>query len=221
MIRHECQMREAGILKFHRIPTRRVAPIVASACALAVLSGCMSSPTYGTDKTANQQLLEDVTGVLGVEALAGGSREQAEIAYSPRGQLVTPSSLEVLPEPQQELASADNPAWPESPEERRRRIRAEATENRDNPAYRSPAASRPSDTAFVTDAQRSEIQQIRRQTNQGDADRRRYLSEPPLDYRVPEATAEAGNLGESEWKKAQRAKRSQGKSTWRDLVPWL
>lgn len=213
-------MREAGILKFHRIPTRRVAPLVASACALAVLSGCMSSPTYGTDKTANEQLLEDVTGVLGVEALAGG-KKQSEIAYSPRGQLVTPSSLEVLPEPQQELASAGNPAWPESPEERRRRIRAEATENRDNPNYRSPVATRASDTAFVSDGQRAEIQRIKRETTQGEATNRRYLSEPPLDYRVPEATAEAGSLGEDEWKKAQRAKRAKGKSSWRDIVPWF
>jgi hypothetical protein len=207
-------------LKFDRIPTRRLAPFVASACALAVLSGCMSSPTYGTDKTANQQLVADVTGVLGVEGLTGASSKQAEIAYTPRGQLVKPASLEVLPEPQQAMASAENPAWPESPEERRRRIRAEATENDGKPGYRSPIMSRPSDTAFITDAQRAEIQRIRRETNQGEATNRRYLSEPPLEYRVPEATAEAGELGEPEWKKAQRAKRASGKSSWRDLLPW-
>lgn len=207
-------------MKFDRIPTRRLAPLAASACALAVLSGCMSSPTYGTDKTANQQLLADVTGVLGVENLAGGGNRKSEIAYTPRGRLVTPSSLAVLPEPQQNLASAENPAWPESPEERRRRIRAEATENEGKPGYRSPVMSRPSDTAFITEAQRAEIQRIRRESNQGEATSRRYLSEPPLDYRVPEATAQAGDLGEPEWKKAQRAKRASGKSSWRDLLPW-
>lgn len=207
-------------MKFDRIPMRSLAPIAASACAVALLSGCMSSPTYGTGKTANAQLLEDVTGVL---AIGTGSNKEPEIAYTPRGQLVRPASLEVLPEPQQEIAAAGNPAWPESPEERRRRLRAEATENQDNPSYRSPivTSARASDTAFVTDAQRAEIQRLRRESNQGDANYRRYLSEPPLEYRTPEATAAAGELGEDEFRKANRAKRAAGKSSWRDFVPWL
>ena len=38
----------------------------AAACLVAgaVLSGCMGSPTYGTDKTANEQLLGDVSNIL-------------------------------------------------------------------------------------------------------------------------------------------------------------
>jgi len=189
---------------------RSLAPILAGVCSVAVLSGCMSSPTYGTGKTANVQLLEDVTGAFGAGSLMGGNRQEAEIAYTPRGQLVKPASLEVLPEPQQSMASAENPAWPESPEERRRRIRADATES-----GRTSEA-----VAFTSAAQRAEIQQLRRQANQGESDNRRYLSEPPLEYRVPEATAVSGELGEDEFRKAQRAKRAAGKSSWRDLLPF-
>lgn len=198
---------------------------VSAVCAAALLSGCMSSPTYGTDKTAGQQLLEDVTGVISTKTLIGTSRE-AEIAYKPRPELVRPASLEVLPEPQREITSADNAAWPESPEERRARLRAEATENRDNAGYRSPivmgdgfAASGP-DMSESTPEQRAEFLRRKREANQGDATNRKYLSEPPVEYRVPDATAAAGDLGEDEWKKQQRGKKAAGKSSWRDLLPW-
>ncbi len=53
---------------------------------------------------------------------------------------------------------------------------------------------------------------------------RRTLTEPPLEYRVPAATAAADELGEDEYKKERRLKREakkKGGSTWRDLVPWL
>lgn len=218
-------------MKIDRIPSRRRAPLylsVSATCAAALLAGCMGSPTYGTGKTANQQLVEDLTGILSV----GPANRGPEIAYTPRGELVKPASLEVLPEPQQELAAAGNPAWPESPEERRRRIRAEATEM--GTAHPELAGSGPvgprgqiedperDGAATVTVANRTEIQRRIRENNQGEATSRRYLSEPPLDYRVPTASAPAGELGEDEWKKAREARRanSSGRS-WRDFVPWL
>ena len=41
-------------------------PVAMSAIVVSgmALGGCMGSPTYGTDKTANQQLVEDLTGIL-------------------------------------------------------------------------------------------------------------------------------------------------------------
>src|SRR5690606_32490863 len=56
----------------------------AAVSALA-LSGCMGSPTYGTDKTANEQLIEDLTGVLAL-----GPKRQPQIEYQPRPELVKP-----------------------------------------------------------------------------------------------------------------------------------
>lgn len=221
-------------MKIDRIPTRGRTPLLLGASmigAATLLSGCMGSPTYGTDKTANQQLVEDLTGVLSI----GPADKGPEIAYNPRPKLVRPASLEVLPEPQQDLASTDNPAWPESPEQRRARIRAEATANQNNPAYQpqvkpaSIAASDPnydperwaSQTSPRGTVQRAELERRIRENNQGEATTRRYLSEPPLDYRQPSPTAPTGELGEEEWKKARRIKRAASKSSWRDYVPWL
>nr|WP_235897671.1 hypothetical protein [Mesorhizobium microcysteis] len=192
----------------------------------------MSSPTYGTGKSANQQLVEDVTGILSI-----GPRERGpEIAYNPRPGLVKPASLEVLPEPQQDMASSENPQWPESPEERRARIRADATANQDNPFYRPEVA--PSGTGSTQTASydperwasepvtrnpnaRSEVQRRLREQNQGSPTTRRYLSEPPVTYRQPAATAAAGDIGEDEAVKERRAQRASGKSSWRDFIPGL
>lgn len=181
----------------------------------------MSAPTYGTDKTATEQLFEDVTGVVSTEMLTGGRNREAEIAYKPRPELVRPASLAVLPEPQREIATAENPAWPESPEQRRKRLRDEATENQDDFNYRSPIVMggvAPGSTN-LTPEQRAELEQRKRERNQGDASNRKYLSEPPVAYRVPNETAAVGDLGEDEWKKEKRGK-SSGKSSLRDLLPW-
>lgn len=229
-------------MKTDRIPARGRAPFLlggAVACAAVLVSGCVSSPTYGTDKTANQQLFQDLSGIFSLAPSNSG----AEIAYTPRPELVRPASLEVLPEPQQELASADNPAWPESPEERRARLRAEATENQDNPFYRSPIVSGSTGRAARTAAsrnpnysdrapqpmvmegnpqRRAEVQRRLRENRQGDPTTRKYLSEPPLEYREAAATAAAGELGEDERVKERRLKQAAGKSSsWRDFVPWL
>ena len=213
-------------MKTDRSLPRGRAPLFVGAsavCAAALLSGCMSSPTYGTDKTAGQQLLEDVTGVISTEGLAGRSRE-SEIAYKPRPELVRPASLEVLPEPQRDLVTAENSAWPESPEQRRARLRAEATANQDNPNYRSPivvGGIARNEQPEMTKEQRQEFLRRKREMNQGTAGERKYLSEPPVEYRVPNATAAADDLGEDEWKKQQRGKKAAGKSSsWRDLLPW-
>ncbi len=222
-------------MKIERISTRGGTQLLLGAsvvCAAALLSGCMSSPTYGTGKSANQQLVEDVTGILSI-----GPRERGpEIAYNPRPGLVKPASLEVLPEPQQDMASSENPQWPESPEERRARIRADATANQDNPFYRPEVA--PSGTGSTQTASydperwasepvtrnpnaRSEVQRRLREQNQGSPTTRRYLSEPPVTYRQPAATAAAGDIGEDEAVKERRAQRASGKSSWRDFIPGL
>ena len=192
-----------------------------------LLSGC-SSPTYGTGKSANQQLLEDISGAFSLAPANRGS----EIAYTPRPELVKPASTESLPEPQQEIASAENPAWPESPEERRARIRAEATANQDNTRYRGPVASSgqqawsPAAIQGVPDAgnsaqQRADFQRRLRENRQGDPNSRRYLSEPPTGYRRPAETAAADDLGEDETVKERRRKQAAGGgSSWRDWLPF-
>lgn len=233
-------------MKFDRIPARTrmsFVPGAAAVCAVALLSGCVAGPTYGTGKSSNVQLLEDLTGIVSTETLMRSQSKGSEIAYTPRPEIVRPASLEVLPEPQQEVVSANNPAWPESPEQRRARIRAEATANRDDVNFR-PAVDGPR-TAAVSGPRvpltgpeaalnqgipqvntrgseaHAQAQARASQKKQGDPTQRRFLSEPPVEYRAPSADAPVGELGQDEWQKERSAKRGGKKSSWRDFVPGL
>ena len=219
---------------------RRVAIVAPVLFASALAAGCMSSPTYGTDKTANEQLMNDVSGMF---ALGGDKNER--IDYKPRPDLVRPSSKN-LPPPQESLASADNTAWPESPEQRRARIRATATANQDNPSFRpevvpdidprqrtgvivDPNARRFERPANGTEAnarqQRAEFNARLTEQRQGSPTSRKFLSEPPVAYRQPAPTAAADDVGEDEAVKERRAKSAARKGSGgggvKSWIPWL
>jgi len=199
------------------------APLVLSAAAL---SGCMASPTYGTGKSSSVQLLEDVTGMVSL-----GDKKRDAINYTPRPELVKPAKGAGLVAPQEEITASANPNWPESPEQRRERIKAEATANQDNPNYRAPViidtvAPRTKggkltlpkesirgpgyDNDELPSNQREEFNRRLASIKQGDPNKRKFLSEPPVAYRAPEATAPTGDVGEDEWRKERRVKRSKG-----------
>ncbi|RCS24606.1 hypothetical protein DUT91_03680 [Phyllobacterium salinisoli] len=203
------------------------------------LSGCVSSPTYGTDKTAGVQLFDDVSNI----ASLGASKGQ-RIEYKPRPELVKPAGrVTALPPPQESVDHAGNPNWPESPEARRKRLRDEATANQDNPSYVSPiasdgpvstssssrnlasansrAADRASRGSNLSAAESAEIIRRRQLAKTGSPTTRRYLSEPPLDYRQAAGTAPVGDLGEDEARKERERKAAaRGSKSWRDYVPW-
>ncbi|MFP1633036.1 hypothetical protein ACLB6G_14990 [Zhengella sp. ZM62] len=218
---------------------------ISAGLAATALSGCMSSPTYGTDKTANEQLLEDLSGMVSLAPKRG-----PEIDYEPRPALVKPASTSQLPAPQEQIVAVNAEAWPESPEERRARYRRYATENRDNPDFRpivSSGRERDPGEPMITStaaAERGQYRQLdssqtpvfgkndpqaeyrrrRAESQQGSPVSRKYLSEPPLEYRVPAQTAAVGELGEDEADKERRLKaesrRKAGKTSWRDMLPW-
>ncbi|TGT71166.1 hypothetical protein EN802_19750 [bacterium M00.F.Ca.ET.159.01.1.1] len=203
-----------------------LAPLVVSAIAL---SGCMSSPTYGTDKTAAAQLFDDVSGAASIMP-----KHRDPIDYKPRPDLVKPApgQKETLPPPQESIQTASTD-WPESPEARRARIRADATAHQNDPNYQpeavedvqtdpasvkkamaDSASSHPPrwtpDDSSVT--RRNEIQRRLAEQKQGDPTTRKYLSEPPLAYRQAAATAPQNELGEDEYKKERRLKaQAEGK----------
>ncbi len=81
--------------------------------------GLRRSPTYGTDKTANEQLLGDVSNILSL-----GPQKRARIEYKPRPDLVRPvkGAPAALPPPQDSITTAGTGAWPESPEQKRARL---------------------------------------------------------------------------------------------------
>lgn len=215
----------------------RILVLVATMATLP-LAGCVSSPTYGTDKTASEQLLDDMTNIVSM------GQKKTPIEYKPRPELVRPANSQtaVLPAPQEKMTAADG-SWPESPEQRRARLRAEATANQDNPHYVSPIASdmpvarssshymsgtsrreEAPELKPVTKDQRAEalrLQQERRNQTIGSPDTRRYLSEPPIAYRQPAPTAATDDLGEDESVKERRRKaEASGSKSWTDILPW-
>lgn len=211
-----------------------------------LLTGCMSSPTYGTDRTATEQLLSDVTNITKLTP----DRTES-ISYRPRPELVKPASVRdaQLPPPQNSVASASDSAWPESPEQRRARLRSEADARNDQGAFRSTPGTlaseeiegeiatsenydtrlgqssrhRPGTDIVGQKERRAEFKRRLAENNQGSPTSRKYLSEPPLEYRQPAADAPSDDLGEDEWKKERRlraeARKKAGKSSWRDYIP--
>jgi hypothetical protein len=189
--------------------------------ATATLSGCMGSPTYGTDRTAMEQLGDD----LGAAVALGSdrSREKAKIRYNPRPQLVVAGQQDAgnLPAPQQSMANRDNnPNWVESPEETRERLRQEAEDNEKNQNYRSPLLSGRGQAGQMTETQKWEaFRQAKQNAETTDINaRRRSLSEPPAAYRAADAAA-LEDLGEPESRKEARRKQeaqaaSTGSSSW-------
>lgn len=212
-----------------------------------LLSGCMSSPTYGTDKTASEQLLTDVSNITKL-----APERTASISYQPRPELVKPASVRgaSLPAPQDSAASAGDGSWPESPEQRRARLRGEADARNDPGAFRKNPGTvaseeiesniettsidenrvgqspryRPGTDIVGQEARRAEFKRRLAENNQGSPTTRKYLSEPPLEYRKPASDAPTDDLGEDEWKKERRlkaeARKAAGKKTsWRDYIP--
>jgi hypothetical protein len=217
------------------------APLVVSGLLIA---GCMSSPTYGTGTTQTKQLTTDVTTMFSLKPKAQ-SRE-----YAPRPELVKPTTPTTeLPPPQESIVASAGDQWPESPEQRRARIRADATENRDKLGWEPEvvndisvdtsaseaklgSSARGADSGVAAAGQAedlskkgAEFKQKMAATKQGSPTVRRTLTEPPLEYRQPIPTAPTDELGEDEYKKQRRlkaeAKKAAGSSSWRDLVPWL
>lgn len=220
---------------------RRIAIIAPLLAGGLFVSGCMSSPTYGTDKTANEQLFTDVSNIASL-----APQRKAAIDYKPRPDLVRPASTKdlSLPPPQDSVASVDNPDWVESPEQRRARLSEEIVENRDKPGFRSPvvddeaienrtfntnrtARGNADDGGHVDPlnrvAAREEVRKRIQENRQGSATTRKYLSEPPLTYRQAAESAPQDDIGEDESVKERAAKRAARKDggSWRDWVPGL
>jgi hypothetical protein len=227
----------------HRNAVVRLLAGAAMVAAMGLTSGCMSSPTYGTDKSSSEQLATDLTNIFSFT-----SKKREPIDYTPRPELVKPvkaaeggettgSTAEtvaapapaVLPPPQETVATAENPNWPESPEQRLARIHAEADANVDDPNYKSPVIAdqqlsasyqkvgnyRADDSgirnASQAAAENEEFKRRLKEQQQGSSTSRKYLSEPPLDYREAYVDAPQGELGEDEAKKERRLKREARK----------
>ena len=177
------------------------------------LSGCLSSPTYGTDKTSSEQLFEDLGNIASLKTQKGET-----IDYKPRPDLVAPPTTNSLPEPQVSVVKNEQ-VWPESPEETRARLVAEITANQDRPGYVSPLSTAGPDGKSLTRKEQAEAYRQARAIQQGAYQERRFLSDPPAGYKIPASTAPIGELGETEREKEQRRKegatvKGSGKRWW-------
>lgn len=182
------------------------------------LSGCMGSPTYGTGTPAMEQLGNDLT-----SAISLGGSDRPSVKYNPRPSLVVATQDRNLPPPQTSLAGRENnPAWVESPEETRQRLRQEAADNENNPRYRSPLLAGKGQAGQLTESEKWEAFRQAKQNSLNNADLsqpRRSLTDPPTQYRTVDAAA-LEDLGEPEVKKERRRKKEataakQGSSWWK------
>lgn len=168
-----------------------------------LLTGCMG-PTYGTSKTAGEQLIDDLGNAVMIQP---ENKDAKNIRYQPRGALVVPKDKVALASPQQSVSSKDNPEWLENPEDMRERLRAEADENVNNNSYRSPLVSQNSNAQQLGTKQQTQAYRDARRLQMGAySDKRRYLSDPPVEYRKLPEEAQA-DLGEPEKQKERRRKK--------------
>ncbi len=200
-----------------------------------ILSGCVGSSTYGTGKTSGEHLVDGLGGLL------GSPEKKAPIDYKTRPDLVKPPEVASLPEPIEGGASTSGSDLPQDPEIRRALLRRNA------PKAQERSGELPIEFMKRRRGPNSKTQRVAPQTYTRDdtletnydplqhrseflkrkaelagakgAAPRKYLTEPPRNYRTPVDTAPIGDVGEDEEIKARRRKGKKSWS-WRDLNPF-
>jgi hypothetical protein len=179
-----------------------------------LLAGCGSATTYGTGKSPGVQTLEDIGGIV---SLGGQRHDAAKIDYKQRPGVVEPPSSVVLPPPKskaegdQLAMSAD---WPKDPDEADAKMREAVREAADSgedlkftvPGGGKATSSRAKDipsskqlreekqsASLNTEDQKKLFADLKR-AKTGSVDEngnpvRKYLTEPPTDYRTPDPNA--------------------------------
>jgi hypothetical protein len=189
-------------------PLQRLLTVAFSTGIALSLAGCMGA-TYGTGTPTGMQTIEDIAGIA---ALSGGKKEK--IDYSPRPKIVAPPETAQLPPPEDPTQAEQLTSnWPQDPDVTAAKIKAAGEASGDAGIYgrgfRLPKGSvaesrepiRPSvhEDDFRDEAMRSasDPQSIRKNMAAAkgivavDASGnpvRRYLTDPPNDYRIPDPT---------------------------------
>ncbi len=176
-----------------------------------VLTGCVSGTTYGTGVSQEEQTIQDLSNMLTLQ------KPRNNIDYSPRPDLIVPQDKQALVEPIDDAATSSNPQWPETPEERIARVRAEAGEIDARTGDYSVedqlrkkegiAIQKASGEKFVPgltdrdgnvvlyrgDSQaRQQVITEKKKYELTTGASRRYLTEPPIEYKIPAETAATG-----------------------------
>ncbi len=217
----------------------RFGKLAVALCASAfLLSGCVGGTTYGTGVTQEAQLLQDLEGMMSF----GSKKKKARIDYSARPDLVLPAQTAALPSPLETESSTSNTNWPENPEARLARIRGEAEvadersgalslkEQRRQKTgikiarsgFDAPDLDRDGHAAIksLKDGTYKNVKQLKAQYAYSKGPSRKFLTEPPVEYRTPATTAVAGDLGISEAEKEKRAEKAAKVKRQNDTGMW-
>ena len=200
---------DESMASLHQHSRRRLEAMegMAVIAAAVLLAGC-SATTYGTGTDPGVQTLKDVAGIAML------SEKKPPIDYEPRPKVVPPpqGAAAQLPPPEAQAAAIDDsppPDWPVDPDVKRAKFKADiaAREARGEPAPalklppgtfspRQPtiAAGGPQQSKPLTAEEQVKIRKAfadAKGTLAVDANGnpvRRYLTEPPADYRQPDPT---------------------------------
>ena len=205
--------------------------LVASAL---VLSGCTGGTTYGTGTSHEEATMKGLGNIFSLK------NEQQAIEYRNRPELVLPANKNILPAPVQSQELATDQNWPETPEQRIAKVRADAPTPNWKGSEDLPVEYL-ADTNKAGISNSSRVQRTARKNTRSGADeiieafrddangvgegklakerreqlaystgvKRKFLTEPPVEYRVPSANAEAGDLGIDEAELTERQKQAE------------
>lgn len=183
----------------------RLLGLALSVAAALALAGC-SGTTYGTGKSPGMQTLEDLAGIA---AMSGEKKEP--IDYTPRPKVVAPPSVAQLPPPGTGTATLD-PNWPVDPEKKRAKILADADAREaaglqaakgSIPIMGKPKEGEVNQTLLGYDPEKDAMPKPGEEAgakklfaeargiavDENGQPIRRYLSDPPSEYRIPDPTA--------------------------------
>ncbi len=186
--------------------------LLAVAAVGVALAGC-TSMTYGTGTSPAIQTVEDLTGIT-----AGMKGGKDPIDYSPRPKIVAPPTIAALPPPSDGQSTATVANWPNDPDQLKAKVKADAEaraaagkpDQIKLPAGKFTAAPIPGERTPT----QAELDDMRRQmaaskggmsVDANGAPVRKYLIDPPVEYRQPDPTApiavaEDGKPKKKKWK---------------------
>jgi len=197
----------------------RTASILAASVSVLALSGCgMQGTTYGTGVSHERATMNSFRDLFNLRA-----KRPEQIDYSPRPELVMPSTKETLPAPMEGEGLGADGNWPVEPEQRISAIRNEAPKpdeygnlpqtylqsekagiRRNGQAIENRRSNvRSGAETFIQEIRdeangqgvSEEVKRRREQLSYSSGVKRRFLTEPPSEYRQPAQTAEAGETG--------------------------
>lgn len=185
------------------------------------VSACVGGTTYGTGVSHEEQTMNSLKNIVSLK-----SSKDHQINYSARPDLVMPANTAALPQPAAEVASTETEEsnWIETPEERIAQIQSEAEQphyrsgnisvkeqlrkkegirvSNNGRIYKNPDRDGNSFIDAIRDdangvSAGSTVRKQRQELAYSTGIKRKYLTEPPVEYRTPAATAVAGDLGYS------------------------